>query len=101
MSNLSEIEYCKVNISQGFHINLFSGSSFIDFNFNVIHLIMPMKKFTFTIFTSIYFNTAFDGYNLFPLNLILISSESTFLGDLKITSSGAAFPISESVYLVI
>ena len=31
--------------------------------------------------------TKFDGYDLFPVSLILISSESIFLGDLKITSS--------------
>ena len=29
----------------------------------------------------------FDGYKLFPLSLIFVSSRSTFLGDLKITSS--------------
>ena len=31
--------------------------------------------------------TEFDGYNLFLLSLIFISFRSTFLGDLKITSS--------------
>ena len=34
----------------------------------------------------IYF-TEFDGYSPFPLSLILISLESTFLGDLKIIGS--------------
>ena len=31
--------------------------------------------------------TEFDGYSLFPVRLTLISSESTFLGELKIVSS--------------
>ena len=38
-----------------------------------------------SILTQRYF-TEFDGYSLFPVSLILISSDSTFLGDLKITS---------------
>ena len=31
--------------------------------------------------------TKFDEYNFFPQSLIFISSRSTFLGDLKFTSS--------------
>ena len=31
--------------------------------------------------------TVLHGYNLFPTSLIFIASQSTFLGDLKITSS--------------
>ena len=40
----------------------------------------------------------FDGYSLFPVSLILISSDSTFLGDLKITSSVLS-ALSELAYL--
>ena len=39
-----------------------------------------------SVLTPRYF-TEFDGYNLFPVSLIWISSENTFPGDLEITSS--------------
>ena len=45
----------------------------------------PCQYKNLSILTSRYF-IEFDGYNLSPLSLILHSSGSTFLGDLKFTN---------------
>ena len=66
------------NLSQCFHCNVisyFKYLSSIDFNYNVICTWSGQSK---NILLS------FDGYSLFPLSLILVLSESIFLGDLKI-----------------
>ena len=53
----------------------------IEFNCNVIYARCFINAINARYFIE------FDGYNLFPLSSIFISSRSTFLGDLKITSS--------------